>query len=140
MSFVIDFAVYLVLAGAAFWFVVWLWRRIFGTVQSKLERFLFWGTWVGLAIMLAGNYHVLAGERDFGLLLMLLALAVALAVMVGVNIAAAVMFRKPYVPEEDPEFMAYIEERRRLREENTRRYLADLRGELAALDERKMLP
>lgn len=127
MRFVIDAAMYLALAGAAFWFVVWLWRRIFGTVQSKLERFLFWGTWVGLSIMLAGTYHVATGERDFGRLLMLLALAVAVVVTVGVNVGAALTFRKPYDPEQDPEFMAEMEERRRLREENTRRYLADLR-------------
>lgn len=127
MSFVIDVAVYLVLAVAAFWFVVWLWRRIFGTVQTRLERFLFWGTWVGLAVMLAGTYHVATGERDFGRLLMLLALGEAVAVMVGVNVGAALTFRKPYDPEKDPEFMAEMEERRRLREENTLRYLADLR-------------
>lgn len=127
IQFLIDAAMYLVLAGASFAAVVWLWRRIFGTVQTRLERFLFWGTWAGLSILLAGTYHVATGERDFGRLLMLLALAVAIVVTVGVNIAAAVMFRKPYVPEEDPEFMAYIDERRAA----TRRRLAEIdRGRL----------
>jgi len=140
MSFVIDFAVYLVLAGAAFWFVVWLWRRIFDTVQTRIERFLFWGTWVGVSILAAGVYHVATGEREFGLAVMLLALAVAVVVTVGVNVGAALTFRKPYDPEQDPEFMAEMEERRRLREENFQRYLADLRKELAAPGERKMLP
>lgn len=126
MSFVIDAVVYLALAATTFWFVVWLWRHFFGVVKGTLERSLFWGTWVGLSIMLAGWYHVLTGERDFGRLLMLAALGEAIAVMIGVNVAAAVMFRKPYVPEDDPEFMAEMEGRRRLREENFRRYLADI--------------
>lgn len=129
MRFVIDAAMYLVLAGASFWLVVWLWRRIFGTVKDKLERFLFWGTWVGLSIMLAGAYHVATGERDFGRLLMLLALAEAVAVMVGVNVGAALAFRKPYDPEQDPEFIAYTEERRR-QLDDMRRQIADGRREL----------
>lgn len=137
---IVDILVYLALSGAAFWFVVWLWRLILGVTRNNLERFLFWGTWVGFSIMAAGIYHVVTGDRDFGRMLMALALAVAVAVVVGVNVGAALTFRKPYNPERDPKFMAYIEERRRLREENTRRYLADLRGELAALDERKLLP
>ena len=118
---------------------MWLWRKVFRDVQTRLERVLFWGTWVGVSIMAAGWYHALTGERDFGFALMLLALGEAVAVMVGVNVGAALTFRKPYDPEKDPEFMAEMEERRRLREDNTRRYLADLRAELAALDERKML-
>jgi len=129
MSFVIDFAVYLVLAGAVFWGVVWLWRRIFGTVQSKLERFLFWGTWVGVSIMAAGLYHVATGEREFGLAVMLLALGEAVVVLVGVNVGAALTFRKPYDPEKDPEFIAYTEERRR-QLEDMRRQVAGGRREL----------
>jgi len=129
LSFVIDFAVYLALSTAAFWGVVWLWRHTLGTVRHNLERFLFWGTWVGFSIMAAGVYHVANGERDFGRLLMLLALGEAVAVMVGVNVGAALTFRKPYDPEQDPEFMAEMEERRRLREEGFQRYLADLRGD-----------
>ncbi len=139
MRFVIDAAMYLVLAGAAFAFVVWLWRSIFREVRGRLERFLFWGTWVGLSIMLAGTYHVATGDRAFGRALMLLALAVALVVTVGVNVGAAAMFRKPYVPEDDPEFMAEMEERRRLREENFQRYLAEMRSGRVLPTERRLL-
>ena len=138
MRFVIDAAMYLVLSGAAFAFVVWLWRSVFREVRGRLERFLFWGTWVGLAVMLAGTYHVATGDRAFGRALMLLALAEAVVVLVGVNIGAAAMFRKPYDPEQDPEFMAEMEERRRLREENFQRYLAEMRSVLPT--ERRQLP
>jgi hypothetical protein len=139
MSFVIDFAMYLVLAGAAFAFVVWLWRRVFREVDGRLERFLFWGTWIGLSIMLAGTYHVATGDRAFGRSLMLLALVEAVVVLVGVNIGAAAMFRKPYDPEQDPEFMAELEERRRLHEEGFQRYLADLRSGRVLPTERRQL-
>ncbi len=140
MRFVIDAAMYLALAGAAFAFVVWLWRRVFREVRGRLERFLFWGTWVGLSIMLAGTYHVATGDRDFGRAVMLLALAEAVVVLVGVNIGAAAMFRKPYDPEQDPEFMAEMEERRRLREENFQRYLEELRSGRVLPTERELLP
>lgn len=141
MSFVIDFAVYLVLAGAAFWFIVWLWRRVFDTIQAPLERGLFWGTWVGVSMLAAGWYHVLTGDRDFGRLLMVLALGVALAVDVGVHVGAALTFRKPYDPEQDPEFMAEVEGRRRLREERRQAYLAELDSQTARVlpTERRML-
>lgn len=144
MRFVIDAAMYLVLAGAAFALVVWLWRRVFREVRGRLERFLFWGTWVGVSILAAGLYHTATGEREFGLAVMLLALGEAVVVLVGVNVGAALTFRKPYDPEKDPEFMAEMEERRRLREEGFQRYLADLRadsGQSARVlpTERKML-
>ncbi len=124
---IVDILVYLALAGAAFWFVVWLWRHFFGTVSGNNERLCFWGTWVGVSILAAGWYHTLTGEREFGFALMLLALGEAVTVLVGVNVGAALTFRKPYDPEQDPEFMAEVEERRRLREEGFQRYLADLR-------------
>ena len=136
---IIDALAYFVLSLIAFGLTVVLWRGIFADFRNWIDRFLFWGTVVGVAIMFAGWYHAVTGDRAFGFVLMMLALGEAMAVMLTVNLFAARAYSKPYDPEQDPEFLAEMEERRRLREENTRHYLADLRGELAAPDERRLL-
>ena len=114
---IIDIAAYLLLSAVAFGIVIALWRAVFNTFGNRLERFLFWGTWIGVAILFAGWYHVFTGDRAFGFGLMLLALAEAFVVMVTVNVLAAREFRKPYDPMTDPAFLAEIEQRRRLRDE-----------------------
>ena len=114
---IVDFIVYLLLSAIAFGLTALLWRTVFATFDTRMEKVLFWGTVVGLAMLLAGWYHVATGERAFGFVVMLLALAEALVVTVAVNVAAALEFRKPYDPMSDPEFLAEIEQRRRLRDE-----------------------
>lgn len=113
MRFVLDVAVYLLIALTVFGAVARLWRRIFFDFRTWLDRALFWTTWIGVSIMAAGVYHVATGDRGFGRALMLLALAVALVASVGANALAARAYSKPYVPEQDPEFMAQMAERQR---------------------------
>ncbi len=105
---IVDILVYLALSGVSFGIAAVLWLRIFADFRNWLDRFLFWGTVVGVAIMLAGWYHALTGDRPFGFVLMMLALVEATVVMVACNLFADRAYRKPYDPEQDPEFMAQV--------------------------------
>ena len=120
---IVDFLVYLALSAVSFGIAAMLWRRIFADFRNRIDRFLFWGTVVGVAIMLAGWYHALTGDRPFGMALMMLALVEATVVMVTCNLFAARAYRKPYDPEKDPEFMAEVAARRQLAAPADRRLL-----------------
>ncbi len=128
----IDAAVYLALSAVSFGIAVALWRRIFADFRNWIDRFLFSGTVVGVAIMLAGWYHALTGDRPFGMALMMLALVEATVVMVTCNLFAARAYRTPYDPEKDPEFMAEVAARRQR--------IEACRRQLAAHDDRRLLP
>ncbi len=133
----IDCAVYLVLSLVAFGLAAVLWRTVFADFRNWLDRFLFWGTVVGVAIMFAGWYHALTGDRPFGFVLMMLALGEAVVVMVTVNMLAAIVYsRTPYDPMKDPEFLAELEQRRERMETNRQQYLAENRTQLTATNRR----
>ncbi len=134
----VNTAVYFALSLVAFGLTVLLWRAVFRDFRNWIDRFLFWGTVVGVAIMLSGWYHALTGERPFGFVLMMLALGEAVAVMVTVNLFAARAYSKPYDPEQDPEFMAEVAARRERMEAQHQQYLAEHRRQLAT-DDRRLL-
>lgn len=134
----VDNLVYLALSVVSFGIAALLWQRIFADFRNWIDRFLFWGTVVGVAIMLAGWYHVLTGDRPFGGALMILALVEATVVMVTCNLFAARAYSKPYDPEQDPEFMAEVAARRERMEAQHQQYLAEHRRQLAT-DDRRLL-
>ena len=122
---IVDALAYLAFSAIAFSLTVALWRTIFAEFCNWLDRFLFWGTVVGVAFMVAGWWHVFTGERPFGFLLMCLALAEAAIVMIVVNVFAHRAYNKPYDPVEDPEFMAQVAARRQIIEERIQQRLTD---------------
>ena len=110
---IVDALVYLALSAVAFGLTIVLWRAVFADFRNWLDRFLFWGTVVGVAFMFVGWWHVFTGERPFGFVLMMLALVEATVVMVAVNAFAHRAYNQPYDPAQDPEFMAEVAARRR---------------------------
>ena len=133
---IIDALAYFVLSLIAFGLTVVLWRGVFADFRNWIDRFLFWGTVVGVAIMFAGWYHAVTGDRAFGFVLLMLALAEAMVVMLTVNLFAARAYSKPYDPEQDPEFMAEVAARRQRIEQHRQQYLGEQRPQLAANDRR----
>lgn len=127
---IVDFINYLAISVVSFALSAFIWRTVFKTFHNWIDRFLFWGTVVGIAIMLAGLYHVFTGDRSFGRVLMLLALAEAVVVMVTVNLLAARAYSKPYDPEQDPEFMAEVAARRQRIEAGHQQWIAEHRPAL----------
>lgn len=121
---IVDTLVYLALSVVSFGIAALLWQRIFADFRNWIDRFLFWGTVVGVAIMLAGWYHALTGDRPFGFVLMMLALVEATVVMVACNLFAARAYRKPYDPEQDPEFMAQVAASRQRIEAHRQQFIA----------------